>query len=113
MRQAGIIAAGAIYALNHHVQRLAEDHDNARILAQGLGEIRGVRVESVETNMVFFDVAALGITAARFNELLKARGIRLSIVGNTRVRAVTHLDVTRAQVKETLVILREVTKEIA
>ena len=51
MRQAGIIAAGALYALDHHVDRLAEDHENARILAEGLAEVNGIEVEPVETNL--------------------------------------------------------------
>jgi threonine aldolase len=108
MRQAGIIAAGAIYALKHHVERLAEDHENAQILAQGLAEIDGISVEPVETNLVFFDVAGLGITASAFNELLIPHGIRFSIIGEFVARGVTHLDVSRAQVQEALDCIRKV-----
>jgi threonine aldolase len=108
MRQAGIIAAGAIYALKHHVERLAEDHENAQILAQGLAEIDGISVEPVETNLVFFDVAGLGITANAFNELLIPHGIRFSIIGEFVARGVTHLDVSRAQVQEALDCIRKV-----
>jgi threonine aldolase len=111
MRQAGIIAAGAVYALEHHVERLAEDHANAQILAQGLTEIEGITVEPVETNMVFFDISGLGITALVFNELLMARGVRVSTTGSdTRLRAVTHLDISQGQVEKALDIVREVVR---
>jgi threonine aldolase len=112
MRQAGIIAAGALYALNHHVDRLAEDHENARILAQGLAEINGIEVEPVESNLIFFDVAGLRTTAEAFNALLMERGTRISVLGRTRGRAVTHLDVSRAQVEEALKIIRAVSDHI-
>ena len=94
MRQAGIIAAGAIYALNHHVARLAEDHIHAQILAEGLSQIEGIVVEPPETNMVFFDVSDLNITAKLFNEASQPRGLRVLVAGPTRLRAVTHLDVS-------------------
>jgi threonine aldolase len=113
MRQAGIIAAGAIYALTHHVERLKEDHENAQILARGLGELRGITVEPVETNLIFFDISKLRTAAEDFNRLLKKRGVRVSILGKTRLRAVTHLDVSKEQVKEALTIIREVVHEIS
>jgi threonine aldolase len=112
MRQAGIVAAGAVYALNHHVERLAEDNENAQILARGLAEIEGVVVEPVETNLIFFDVAGLGVTAEAFNALLTEKGLRISVLGKTRGRAVTHLDVSREQVKKALDIMRQVAREI-
>lgn len=98
MRQAGIIAAACIYALRHHVDRLQEDHDNARFLADGLSSIDGIAVEPVETNIVFFDVAGLGVTAAEFCERLLNKGVRMVPVSATRIRAVTHLDVNRADI---------------
>ena len=113
MRQAGIIAAGAVYALNHHVERLAEDNENARILARGLAEIEGIAVEPVETNLIFFDVSGMGVTAETFNALLREKGLRISVLGKTRGRAVTHLDVSREQVKEGLDIIRQVAGQIA
>jgi threonine aldolase len=89
MRQAGIVAAGALYALDHHVERLADDHANARRLAAGLAEIEGLTVDDVETNMVFFSVDdAPGLCAA-----LEREGVRMGAIGPDRVRAVTHLDV--------------------
>jgi len=110
MRQAGIIAAGAVYALNHHVDRMAEDHENAQILAKGLAEIDGITVEPVETNMIFFDVSGLGITAEDFNNRLKTHGVRVSTLGPTRARAVTHLNVSKIQIEEALEIIRKATK---
>ena len=112
MRQAGIIAAGAVYALRHHVDRLAEDHQNAKILAEGLAGIEGIRVQPAETNLIFFDVSGLGLTAQAFNESLMELGLRVSVLGKTRARAVTHLDVSRSQVHEALEIIRRVVHEI-
>lgn len=109
MRQAGIIAAGAVYALNNHVDRMAEDHENAQFLAKGLAEIDGIAVEPVETNIIFFDVAGLGMTSEAFNNRLKAHGVRVSALESTaRARAVTHLDVSRSQTEEALDIIRGV-----
>jgi len=112
MRQAGIIAAAAVYALEHHVERLAEDHENARVLAEGLAAIEGIRVEPVETNIIFFEVSGLGLTATEFNEMLMSKGVRVSPTFGPRVRAVTHLDVTRAQVEEAIDIIRGLADEI-
>ncbi len=108
MRQAGIIAAAGVYALQHHVERLAEDHANARRLGQGLSEIEGVAVDPVETNMVYFDVDGLGLTAEGFVDRTLERGLRFSTFGETQLRAVTHLDVSRAQIEEALGIVRGV-----
>ena len=112
MRQAGIIAAGALYALEHHIDRLAEDHANAKILAHGLARIEGIRVTSAETNMVFFDISDLGVTDDTFSRMLTADGLQVSILGGGLVRAVTHLDVSRAQVEEAVDIIQKVAGEI-
>ena len=112
MRQAGIIAAGALYALEHHIDRLAEDHANAKILAEGLAEIDGIRVEPAETNMVFFDIAALGITPDAFNRELNESGVRVSTLGGSIVRAVTHLDVSRSQTEEALDVIQRTVRKI-
>ena len=96
MRQAGIVAAGGIYALQHHVARLAEDHERARILARGLAEIPGIELdaEGVETNIVIFDVHRTGLDADEFaRRALDGHGVRFSVIGPVTVRAVTHLDV--------------------
>ncbi len=95
MRQAGILAAAGIHALSHHVDRLAEDHNHARMLAEGLAQIKdlGVDPSKVQTNMVFFT-----LEPSRFKALeayLKERGILIS--GRERVRLVTHLDVTHGR----------------
>ena len=110
MRQAGIIAAGALYALHHHVDRLAEDHENAQILARGLAEIRGIEVEPVETNLIFFDVSGLRLSAEAFQARLLEEGVRVSVLGKSRCRAVTHLDVTRPQVEDALKTIRALCK---
>jgi threonine aldolase len=99
MRQAGIVAAGARYGLQHNVERLADDHANARFLAEGLAEIDGVEIDptTVETNIVIFDVA----DAADLRDKLKAAGVEISLLEG-RVRMVTHLDVDRAGIETAL-----------
>jgi threonine aldolase len=103
MRQAGIIAAGGVFALRHHVKRLAEDHANAKRLAEGLAGMPGVKLDpkSVETNLVFFDLTG-PLDAATMVERLLARGIRMGAMTARSIRAVTHLDVSAAQVEQTL-----------
>jgi threonine aldolase len=95
MRQAGIVAAGALHALRHHVDRLAEDHANARRLALGLAELPGVAIDpaTVETNLVYFEVTRDGLDAEAFDAGLRRHGVRMGAAGPRRVRAVTHLDV--------------------
>lgn len=96
MRQAGIIAAAALHALDHHVERLAEDHANARHLAEGLATLPclGIDPNTVETNLVYFDLdTAVGLEAPAFCEALAVHGVRMIALGPRRVRAVTHLDV--------------------
>jgi len=107
MRQSGIVAAGALHALDHHVERLADDHENARALASGLAELPGVELDpaTVETNIVIFDVPG---DAAAFAAAMHERGVQLSVFGPRRVRAVTHLDVDRQGVDRALVAAREV-----
>ncbi len=95
MRQAGIIAAGCLHSLDHHVQRLQEDHKNATYLARRLSQIEGITVRdtSPDTNIVFFDVSELGIDTAMFLNLLQKHGVKMGAVGKS-IRAVTHLDVS-------------------
>jgi threonine aldolase len=109
MRQAGIIAAGGIYALRHHVKRLAEDHANARRLADGLAALPGVALDpaTVETNLVFFDVTG-AIDAPTAVQGLLARGVRMGALGPRTIRAVTHLDVSAAAIDKTLAAAREI-----
>jgi threonine aldolase len=110
MRQAGILAAAGIYALEHHVERLAEDHANAQLLARGLAEIPGIRLNpaDVETNIVIFDVRDTGWTADELNQAFMERGVRCSVFGPYLLRAVTHLNVSRADVERAVEIMREV-----
>ena len=79
MRQAGIIAAGGIYALEHHVDRLAEDHANAQFLAEGLAQIPGVKLvyDTVPTNILFFDVSGTGMTPQQVERGINALGVRM------------------------------------
>lgn len=116
MRQAGIIAAGGIYALQHHVDRLAEDHENARRLARGLAALPGVSLdpEQVETNIVIFDLAQAPLSAERFaDRLLAEHGVRVSVMGPTLVRAVTHLDVTGDQIELAIRAAGQVLRSVA
>jgi len=115
MRQAGIVAAGCLYALDHNVERLAEDHANARLLADGLAEL-GCDVVAPETNIVIFaapDIRAIRKHSAEpsacgFVEAMERHGVELSGAPDGRVRAVTHLDVDRAAVEEALQTARGV-----
>jgi len=93
LRQAGICAAACLFALDHNIVRLVEDHANARALARGLGQIPGLAVEEPETNLVFFDTRAVGLTADALADRVRLHGVMLSTVGPYRVRACTHLDV--------------------
>lgn len=108
MRQAGIAAAACLHALDHHVERLAEDHANARRFAEGLAALPGMRLVHglPETNIVFFDTRAAGWTAPDFAKAAAARGLKLVPVAGV-LRAVTHLDVSAGQISEALAIVRE------
>ncbi|HEX6263246.1 MAG TPA: threonine aldolase family protein [Actinomycetota bacterium] len=109
MRQAGIVAAACVYALDHHVDRLADDHEHARALAEGLAELPGVGLdpETVETNIVVFELEAM--PAERFaGRLLDEHGVRVSTLGPSTIRAVTHLDVDRDGVEAAVVGARAI-----
>lgn len=109
MRQAGVLAAAALYALEHHRDRLVEDHANAARLAEGLAEIPGLTIPlRVETNMVFLDLEPRLGTAARMCERLKAHGVCMLPTGPQRIRAVCHLDVNRAQIERAIGVVGEV-----
>jgi threonine aldolase len=99
LRQAGICAAACLYALDHNVDRLAEDHANARVLARFLAQVPGLAVEQPETNLVFFDTRGAGTTADALAQRLRADGILISVVGAYRMRACTHLDVDAAGIE--------------
>ena len=108
MRQSGIIAAACLYALDHHIDRLADDHANAAALAAGVSQIPGLVAEQPETNLVFFDTTATGMTAGAIADKARLHGLALSTAGRYRVRACTHLDVSRADIDEALSVLRAV-----
>ncbi|MGQ9509141.1 MAG: low-specificity L-threonine aldolase [Thermodesulfobacteriota bacterium] len=101
MRQVGIIAAAGLYAIEHHVDRLKEDHKNAKRLAQGLNDLKGISIdpEKVETNIVIFDIDNPQITAFALAEEMKKYGVLIHTIRNNKVRLVTHLDVTSEQIE--------------
>ena len=109
MRQAGICAAACVHALDHHVDRLAEDHANARALARGLSQIAGIEVQQPETNLVFFKPDGTGISADKMVAELRKRGVWLAVMDG-RIRACTHLDVTAAMIEETVGLVREIVR---
>jgi threonine aldolase len=105
MRQAGIIAAACLHALDAHVERLVEDHVHARRLAKGLAQIPGLAIDpdEVETNLVFFEVTAPGLDADGFvRRLYDAYRVRMGAMGPRRVRAVTHLDIDAEDIRTAL-----------
>jgi len=113
MRQAGYLAAAATYALDHHVERLREDNERARRLGATLKQLPYVAaVRPVQSNIVIFDLVE-GHTAEGFLGKLSAHGVRASVFGPRTVRFVTHLDVTEAMIKETVVVLEKLAEEIA
>jgi threonine aldolase len=99
MRQSGVLAAAALYALDHHLDRLADDHANARLLADRLAGCGAVRPSVPETNIVMIDLARAGDTAEAVIPKLARAGVLVVPFGARRLRAVTHLDVTRADVE--------------
>lgn len=110
MRQAGICAAGCLYALDHHIDRLADDHANARALARGLAQIEGVVVQEPQTNLVFFDPAGAGVEGQAMVTRLRQHGVLLATMDG-RIRACTHLDVDAAMIAETLDLVREILRQ--
>ena len=108
MRQAGIIAAGALFAINNHRARLAEDHANAKLFAEGICDLPGINLDlsTVETNIIILKVT--GIPAADLVEKLKEAGLLVLVNAVDRIRAVTHLDVTKGEIEEAVRIVRKV-----
>ena len=107
MRQAGVIAAGALYALGNHRARLSEDHANAKRLAAGLANIKGLEADpsQAETNIVRFRVQTM--PADQLVELLKARGVMVLPVARDTIRAVTNLMVTAEDIDHALAIISD------
>ena len=102
MRQAGILAAAGIYALNNNIQRLTEDHENARYLAERLAELDGLSFDPtmVQTNMIFVKVTKPGLIAPDYAVRLKDLGVLVNFISRDKIRIVTHLDVDRKMVKQ-------------
>jgi threonine aldolase len=114
MRQAGVIAAAGLVALETMIDRLAEDHANARTLAEGLAEVEGITVDLdlVQTNMVMADVSGLRLSASAFAGMCASRGVLANAVDVRRVRLVTHKDVTAEDVARAMEILAATAREV-
>lgn len=113
MRQVGVIAAAGLVALEKMTTRLEEDHANAQLLARGLAEIQGIKIdpERVQTNIVVFDIAETGQPTNVFEAKLKQRGVLASGISAREMRIVTHKDVSRDDCKVALEAIREVLDE--
>jgi threonine aldolase len=112
MRQAGILAAAGIYALQYNVERLAEDHLNAVRLARGLADIGGLHIDvnAVVTNILYFHVRHPGLTVPMLIERLKTEGVLMLGTGPHSIRAVTHLDVSKEGIDRAIDVLRRVVR---
>jgi threonine aldolase len=110
MRQAGVLAAAGLIAIEQMPRRLHEDHANARFLAEALAQIPGIGIqpEKVKTNIVIFDVTEVGMTSAMMLHHMRQRGLIGSSANEAVVRLVTHMDVSRNQCEEAADIIREI-----
>jgi threonine aldolase len=99
MRQAGVLAAAGLIALEEMPPRLVKDHANATLFAQRVANVPGVHVNmaNVQTNIVIVDIAGAGVPASTLSEMLQREGVLMNPVGTSRLRAVTHKDVTREE----------------
>jgi threonine aldolase len=115
MRQAGVLAAAALHALDHHVERMADDHRNAQVLARAVMQTPGLRLDppEVETNLVWFNVERGLGTARELAARLKERGVLVHAAGPQRLRACTHLDVSAAQVESAAEAIRACASRLA
>jgi threonine aldolase len=113
MRQAGILAAACLHALDHHLERLAEDHRRAKTLAAGFARAPGVRVAEPETNIVIVTLEHPALEPAALLRALEARGVRMVAFGARRLRAITHLDVDDGGVARAVEGFREVVHGLA
>lgn len=113
MRQAGVLAAAGLLALEDSPRLLIEDHANARFLAEQLSSISGISIDpsGVQTNIIIFDVSGLGLNAAQLSSLLKARGVLANSIDPIHLRLVTHSDVSRAQCCRAIEILSQIAEE--
>lgn len=113
MRQIGFLAAAGIYALDHHIERLEEDHRKAQKLALGLAAIKNIKINpaEVETNILYFDVSPAERTAHEVVLACRQKGLLLHATGKTRIRCVTHLDVSFADIDQALKTITEVMRD--
>lgn len=112
MRQSGMMAAAAVYALEHHVERLADDHASAKAFAEAVARIEGITIDlsGVETNLVFFDLDPKFGGATQLAHALRERGVRIGAMGPRTLRACTHLDVNREQALQAVDAIRDCLK---
>ncbi len=108
LRQGGICAAACLYALDYNVDRLAEDHENAKALARGLAQVPGLRVRMPETNLVYIDTSESGMDATELARRAANEGVLISVMGPHKARACTHLDVSAAQVDDAAAVIRAI-----
>ncbi len=115
LRQAGIVAGAALYAVDHHIERLAEDHALARLFAKEISAVDGISIdlESVETNLVFFELAPLCGTAHNLQDRLYEQGVRLYALGSQRLRACTHLNLERDDVLRAVNIITDMVSHLS
>jgi threonine aldolase len=113
MRQAGVLAAAGLIALEEHPAKLAEDHRNARFMAESLAKLPGFRTEpsAVQTNIVMVDVTGTGFTAPEFSRRLRERAVIMNPVNDREVRIVTHYDVSRGDCERAVQVMAEVAAE--
>ena len=108
MRQAGILAAAGLYALEHHIERMAEDHQNAGLLAEAIASLPGIHIDldTVQTNIIVIDIAGSSYrdsdSVSDAVSALKAQGVLVIPFGETKMRAVTHLDVSREDILQAI-----------
>ncbi len=109
MRQTGFLTAAGIYALDHHIERLAEDHRKARMLAEGLSKISGIKIDPqrVNTNILYFEVKREGWTAKKAVEELRKKGVLVLAMQEELIRAVTHLDISGGDIEKTISVFQE------
>lgn len=112
MRQVGVVAVAGLHALEHHVDRLKDDHANAKLLARGLKDVAGIgiRLEDVETNMVFFEVPRARASAQAVVAALREQGVLMIATSPGRIRCVTHLDVTQGDIERAAGIVQRTLK---
>jgi threonine aldolase len=110
MRQAGILAAAALYAVEHHIKRLEEDHTRARMLGEFIATVPGIEfdADSAQTNIIIFNVKNTGYSGQQVIDRLQQSGIKMLTFAGTKIRAVTHLHITDQDIKNTIKVLKEI-----